>query len=109
MNFGNGSGSGERICGELGSIELANRRGPTYSSAGAVRPSSLSKQDTLIPAVDTPDHFLNWLQCLRSRQAPNAPIEAGYDHCVPALMAMRWLDTGRRQVYRAQTREIREG
>ncbi|NLS92603.1 MAG: Gfo/Idh/MocA family oxidoreductase [Planctomycetaceae bacterium] len=108
-NMGNGSGSGERICGELGSIDLANRKGPTYSSAGAIKPSSLPKEDTPVPAVETPDHFLNWLQCLRTRRQPNAPIEAGYNHCVPALMAMRAFDTGRRQVYDAAKREIREG
>ena len=59
--------------------------------------------------VETPDHFLNWLECLRSRKACNAPIEAGYNHCVPALMAMRAFDTGRRQVYDAAKQEIREG
>ena len=50
-----------------------------------------------------------WLQCLRSRKACNAPIEAGYDHCVPALMATRALDTGVRQVDDAEKREFRDG
>jgi len=39
-------------------------------------------------------HFLDWLQCLRTREVCNAPIEAGFEHCVPALMAMRAFDTG---------------
>jgi hypothetical protein len=56
--------------------------------------------------VETPDHFLDWLQCLRSRKATNAPIEAGYHHCVPALMAVRAMETGRRQVYDPKSREI---
>ena len=43
------------------------------------------------------------------RKACNAPIEAGYHHCVPALMAMRALDTGRRQVYDAEKRELADG
>lgn len=47
--------------------------------------------------------------CLRSRKTTNAPIEAGYNHSVPAVMAMRAMDTGRRQVYDATTRTIREG
>lgn len=47
--------------------------------------------------------------CLRSRKSTNAPIEAGYNHSVPAIMAMRAMDTGRRQVYDAATRTIREG
>ena len=69
----------------------------------------LPKEETPVPAVETADHFLDWLQCLRSRKTCNAPIEAGYHHCVPALMAMRALDTGRRQVYDPEKREIRAG
>jgi hypothetical protein len=63
------------------------------------------------PVKDVPraEHFLDWLQCLRSRQTPNAPIEAGYQHAVACLMAVRAFDTGKRTVYDAAKREIREG
>jgi predicted dehydrogenase len=108
-NFGNGDGNVMKIYGEQGVIDLSSWTSPTYSSAGAIKASTLPGEATPVPAVDTPDHFLNWLQCLRSRAVTNAPIEAGYQHCVPALMAMRAMDTGRRQVYDAATREIREG
>jgi len=107
-NFGNGSGNVFRIYGDLGTIDLGNWQAPTYSQAGAIKPSTLPAQDKTIPPVETPDHFLDWLQCLRSRKATNAPIEAGYHHCVPALMAVRAMDTGRRQVYDATSREIRD-
>ncbi len=108
-NFGNGSGNVFKIYGDQGVIDLTHWTKPTYSSAGAIKPSQLSKEETLVEPVETPDHFLDWLQCLRSREACNAPIEAGYNHCVPALMAMRAFDTGRRQIYDPQKREIREG
>jgi predicted dehydrogenase len=108
-NFGNGSGSVLKIYGDQGVIDLTNWQKPTYSGAGASKPTKLRGKDTPVPPVDTPDHFLNWLQCLRSRKTCNAPIEAGYHHCVPALMAMRALDTGRRQVYNPQRREIADG
>jgi predicted dehydrogenase len=108
-NFGNGSGSVLKIYGDQGVIDLTNWQKPTYSAAGASKPSTLPKEETPVPPVETPDHFLDWLQCLRSRQTCNAPIEAGYQHCVPALMAMRAFDTGRRQVYDAERREIRDG
>ncbi|NQT18035.1 MAG: hypothetical protein HQ582_35110 [Planctomycetes bacterium] len=108
-NFGNGSGSVFKIYGEEGVMDLTRWRTPTYSRAGAIKPSELPKEETPIPPVETPDHFLNWLQCLRSREACNAPIEAGYHHCVPALMAMRAFDTGERQIYDPQKREIRAG
>ncbi|MHB8898126.1 MAG: Gfo/Idh/MocA family protein [Thermoguttaceae bacterium] len=108
-NFGNADGNVLKIYGDQGTIDLTNWQAPTYSSAGAIKPSSLPKEKTPVPEVETPDHFLNWLQCLRSRQVTNAPIEAGYHHCVPALMAMRAFDTGRRQIFDPEKREIREG
>ncbi len=108
-NFGNGSGNVLKIYGDQGVIDLTRWQTPTSSSAGAIKPSQLGKEETPVPSVETADHFLDWLKCLRSRKICNAPIEAGYNHCVPALMAMRAFDTGRRQVYDPLKREIREG
>ncbi len=108
-NFGNGSGSVLKIYGDQGVIDLTRWRTPTFSSAGAIKSSQLGKEETPVPSVETADHFLDWLKCLRSRDICNAPIEAGYTHCVPALMAMRAFDTGRRQIYDPSKREIREG
>ena len=59
--------------------------------------------------VAHPDHFLDWLQCLRTRGTPNASIDAGYQHAVAVIMAMQSYDTGKRTVYDAEKREIREG
>jgi predicted dehydrogenase len=44
-------------------------------------------------------HMENWLECLRSRQRPNADIEFGYQHVVATVMAAQALVTGRRQSY----------
>ncbi len=108
-NFGNASGSVQKIYGDLGTIDLTNRKGPTYSAAGAIQPSKLPKTDTPVEPVEIPDHFLDWLQCLRTRKTTNAPIEAGYYHSVPVIMGTRAMDTGRRQIFDPQKREIREG
>lgn len=108
-NFGNGSGSVLKIYGDQGTIDLTNWQKPTFSAAGAIKPTELAKEEKPVEAVEIPDHFLDWLQCLRTRGQCNAPIEAGYNHCVPALMAMRALDTGTRQIYDAERREIRAG
>jgi len=62
-----------------------------------------------VKEVPTPDHFLNWLQCLRTRQQPNANIDAGYQHAVAVIMAMMSYDSGKRMVYDRVKREIREG
>jgi predicted dehydrogenase len=108
-NFGNGSGNVLKLYGDQGVIDMTNWQAPTYSGAGASKPTELAKETALVEPVATPDHFLDWLQCLRTRKACRAPLEAGYHHCVPALMAMRALDTGRRQIYDPEKREIREG
>ena len=108
-NFGNGSGSVMKIYGERGVMDLTSWRSPTYSRAGAIKDSDLPASAEPVPPVDTPDHFLDWLQCLRTRTPCNAPIEAGYNHCVPVLMGVRAFDTGQRQIYDAEKREIRAG
>ncbi len=108
-NFGNGSGNVLKIYGEQGVLDLTRWTAPTYSSAGAIKSSELPGEDQPVPPVDTPDHYLDWLQCLRTREECNAPIDAGYHHCVPALMAIRAFDSGRRQIYDAEAREIRDG
>ena len=55
------------------------------------------------------NHVRNWLECLRSRAQPNAPIEAGYAHSVASIMGFLAWETGQRQVYDAERQEIRAG
>jgi hypothetical protein len=62
-----------------------------------------------VEPIEGPDHFLDWLQCIRTRGTPNASIEAGYQHAVAVIMAVRASDTGRRQLYDATQHLIHEG
>ena len=55
------------------------------------------------------DHMGNWLECLRSRQRPNADIQYGHRHAVATIMAAAALHTGRRQVYDPETRVMQAG
>ena len=107
-NFGNGSGNSLRFYGDSGTLDMTQWTAPMVSAAGAGKKGTLGDQTPVAP-VDTPDHFLDWLQCIRSRETPNAPIEAGYRHAVAVIMAMEAFDTGRRQVYDHEKREIRAG
>jgi predicted dehydrogenase len=107
-NFGNGSGNRTVMYGTRGIMDLTSRSKPMVSGAGAYEKGPLDKEEAVEPA-DCPDHFLNWLECLRSRKAPVAPIDAGYQHAVACILADCAWDTGRRQVYDHQTRQIREG
>ncbi len=108
-NFGNGSGSYLRFMGDQGMLNMTPWTAPKYSSAGAGQPSELPKEEKPVEPIETPDHFLDWLQCIRNRGTCRAPIEAGYQHAVTVLMAVRASDTGQRQIYDPEKREIRAG
>lgn len=108
-NFGNNSGSTFKIFGQDGVMDLQNWSQPTWSDEGSSQISGRTPKRENVAHIERPDHVLDWLQCLRTRKTPNAPIEAGYQHAVAVIMAMRAYDTGKRQVYDAEKREIREG
>jgi predicted dehydrogenase len=66
-------------------------------------------EGTKLPAVEGTPHMRNWLECLRNRQEPIAPIEAGYSHAVAGIMADLANERGRRMLYVPEKREVREG
>lgn len=73
---------------------------------------ALAEQVTIKPFPQkdlTAEHVRNWLECIRSRKTPNAPIEAGYAHSVAAIMCFKALETGRRQKYDIKNMKIYEG
>jgi predicted dehydrogenase len=107
-NFGNSNGNRIHFYGEHGTLDMTPWTRPKVSSAGRRTQGELA-EETLVPPTETPDHFLDWLQCIRSRGQCRAPIEAGYQHAVAVLMAVQAHDTGLRQVYDRQKREIRAG
>jgi predicted dehydrogenase len=59
---------------------------------------------TLPAAAEERSHVGNWLDCLRSRAQPNAPIQAGYSHAVACCLAREAERTGRRMRYDAAAR-----
>jgi predicted dehydrogenase len=65
---------------------------------------------TDVPLTMPPDegrsHVGNWIDCMRSRQAPNAPIQAGFAHAVACCLGREAERTGRRVRYDAAARRI---
>ena len=59
-----------------------------------------------IEPIARPDHFLNWLQCMRSGETPHASIDAGFQHAVAVLMAVMSYDSGKRTKYDPAKRKI---
>lgn len=80
----------------------------TLSPEGSGEPDKLAR-DAKIPEVPSVPHMKNWLDCLRSREAPNAPIEAGYAHSIAVLMAEESYRRGVRMVYDPAKRAIKAG
>jgi len=109
-NFGNGSGNSFKIFGDAGVIDMVNWNAPILTADGAnSEKKGPIRGKKAVEEVSRPDHFLDWLQCMRTRRTPNASIDAGYQHAVAVIMAMMSYDTGLRMIYDAEKREIRPG
>jgi predicted dehydrogenase len=106
---GNSSDSRLEIQGDEGVLDMTNWGSPFLSAEGGAQRRGRIRGKVPVKEVPMPDHFLDWLQCLRSRKTCNASIDAGYQHAVACLMAVKAFDTGKRQVYDVEKREIREG
>jgi predicted dehydrogenase len=106
-NLGNGSGNSCKLFAERGVLNVGNWSEPTYSAEGGPRRDGRIRGQLAVTPVDRPDHFLDWLQCMRTGVTPHAPIEAGYQHAVACLMATMSYEQGRKTVYDARQRTIR--
>lgn len=55
------------------------------------------------------NHVRNWMQCVRDRKQPNAPIEAGYQHSIANIMATAAYQTGTRVTFDDKKQEVLAG
>ncbi|MGH9607649.1 MAG: Gfo/Idh/MocA family protein [Terracidiphilus sp.] len=58
---------------------------------------------------ETSANMRNWMECVRSRKTPNAPIEAGYDHSVALCMNIAAIQTGLRVTFNDKTQQVLAG
>jgi predicted dehydrogenase len=54
----------------------------------------------------TSNHIRNWMECVRSRKQPNAPVEAGYAHAIAVIMANAAAHTGAKVTFDEATQEV---
>jgi len=106
-NFANGSGSSRKFYGDKGTLAVDNWNAPTYSADGGPKRDRTIRGKNEVKPIERPDHFLNWLQCMRSGETPHASIDAGYQHAIAVLMAVMSYDTGRKTVYDHAKRSIK--
>ncbi|WP_414662222.1 Gfo/Idh/MocA family oxidoreductase [Horticoccus sp. 23ND18S-11] len=105
-NFANSAGNTRKFFGEKGTLAVDNWNAPTYSADGGPKRDGKIRGKMDVTPVARPDHFLNWLQCMRSGETPHASIDAGYQHAIAVLMAVISYDTGKKTTYDHSKRKI---
>ncbi|HUQ95473.1 MAG TPA: Gfo/Idh/MocA family oxidoreductase [Bryobacteraceae bacterium] len=109
--FGTGAGNYAKWFGTRGTLDAKNLS-PTQkwvlSGQGSGEPDRVVADMEIMP-VETVRHMQNFLDSVRTRQQPIAPIEAGYAHSVAVIMADEALTAGRRMVYDSAKREVHAG
>lgn len=76
---------------------------------------SLSKAEKVIASANTGGdsltsaHVRNWMECVRSRKQPNAPVEAGYSHSIANIMTTASAHTGTRVTFDEKSQEVLAG
>jgi predicted dehydrogenase len=87
---------------------------PEFGLHENLLPESTLTDDTIKTATDanqgsdlmTTAHMKNWMECIRSREEPHAPIQAGFNHSVASLMVTESLHRGRKVLFDDKKQEI---
>ncbi|MEJ0106839.1 MAG: Gfo/Idh/MocA family oxidoreductase [Bacteroidota bacterium] len=54
----------------------------------------------------TSNHVRNWMECVRSRKQPNAPVDAGYSHSIANIMTTASAHNGTKATFDEATQEV---
>lgn len=73
------------------------------------RNDSPLKESIKIKPEPGENHVQNWLQCIRSRRDPSAPIEAGYAHSIASILCFLSWEHGQRYSYDSSREAIYPG
>jgi predicted dehydrogenase len=106
-NFANSAGNTRKFYGDRGTLSVDNWNAPSYSAEGGPKRDGKIRGKVEVTPIAHPDHWLDWLQCMRNGKTPNASIDAGFQHAIAVLMAVISYDTGKRTTYDAKTRQIK--
>jgi predicted dehydrogenase len=108
--------------GELNLI--TNKVSPTgglekrYADAMNMQPNLLPEVDLVKEQVNvvasantggdplTSAHVRNWMECVRSRKQPHAPVEAGYHHSIACIMTNAAVHTGGKATFDEKTQQV---
>lgn len=57
----------------------------------------------------TSSHMRNWMECVRNRKEPNAPVEAGYYHSIASIMTTAAARTDMKATFDEKKQEVMVG
>jgi hypothetical protein len=57
----------------------------------------------------TSNHMRNWMECVRSRETPNAGVMSGYNHSIANIMTTAALRTGEYVTFDTERQEVLAG
>jgi predicted dehydrogenase len=116
---------GEVYYSNGGELNLMNNKvspkgglGEKEAAAMGMKPNLLSNFDLSSSAVKiatgantggdplTSAHMRNWMECVRSRKTPNAPVEAGYYHSIANIMTNAAVRTGAKATFDEKSQEV---
>jgi predicted dehydrogenase len=109
-----------------GTLDLARNTISPNGGLAAREAREMNMQPNLLPEIKLKDvkvetaantggddttsaHMRNWMECVRSRKEPNAPIEAGYSHAIAVIMANAAYRTGSKATFDEKTQEVMAG
>jgi predicted dehydrogenase len=81
---------------------------PSFSLAGEKAESVSTDADTH-GDPQTAANMRNWMECVRSRQTPNASIDAGYSHSIALCMNVAAVQTGQKVTFDDKTQQVMVG
>ena len=107
-------GNVERYHGPKGTVDLCAGTWSNDGVEGAKRKSgklSENAQKAVTAANTGADpltsaHMRNWMECVRARKDPNAPVEAGYGHTVALILSNAACRTGIRASFDPAQRQV---
>ena len=103
---------GPNGCIDLGTGCVTNegveRAKPTSEDLPCPKETVVTSANTGGDAL-TSAHMRNWMECVRARKNPNAPVEAGYSHAVALIISNAALRTGQRATFDEKAREVLAG
>jgi predicted dehydrogenase len=106
----------------LNTNKVSPKGGLTKSFADAMKMQpnllpelSLSEVEKVVVSANTggdrltSNHIRNWMECVRSRKQPNAPVEVGYSHSIATIMTNAAAHTGVKVTFDEKTQEVMAG